>query len=435
MIQATAAKLPFGAGQIAKESNKELEQFGNSVNQLADTYNPNVQTLEDAGNVVQNNLSKWVDNYKDANTSNWKTTNNIIGKQTPVDVSNTANALNTLSEQAGDNEAARDFLNSSLAKDIAGVISETKPVNVSTNSFTNLAESQPQPKAAQPLQWQTVQGLRSRIGEYLSDPYAIADAGQAQAKMLYGALSQDMQGTAQKVSPEALQSFMNSNAFTTHGHQFIQDIVSPAMKANPENAAKALLNSGTLGGTTLQALRQEAPDAADALSAVSLRRAMAGQSEGSSNAVSPLRWLSNQDPSTRLAPEASNALFPDPADRDIIDALNQVALAKKNTSGFANPSGTGTHAATAFELSAPFTGAALGYEHGGLHGALAGAGLGSIPIGVGYGAGKISANQTLARFLSTPSDNSTGLLANKASQALANALSANSAFTPYNQGR
>lgn len=378
LIQGVASKLPLGAGQIENAARKTLDEFGNSIEDTASKLGKST-TLQEAGNAVQDAGQKWLTNFKDKSTQMHTAVNNAVGSDTPVPLSNTSELYNTLQQTSNNNPQIQSFLSSPLMTQFGKIIDTSSDGTIP---------------------WQTSRALKTRVGQYLENPDLISDAGAAQARQLYSALSLDQQAV---VSPKVLPLFDAANQFTSQGHDFIENVLGKAMKQSPEQAAQTLLQSGVRGGTQLQALRQQMPDAADELAAASIRRLGAGESNGSSeNAVSPLRWLSNQDPVRRLSSEAHSALFSDPEVQDKMTALDTVASSMRASSKFANPSGSAGNLGTMMALSAPVEGAIAGGAAGGSHGAVIGALAGSVPIALGVGTGLVSTSPTLGRFLSTP---------------------------------
>ena len=449
-------------------AQESLNEFGNSVENLANSIGQS-QTLQEAGTALQNDGQKWLDNFKTQSSQLHGVLNDAVGSDTPVVLNNTAATINNLQKVAGNNSAASDFLSSPLMKQFSSIIDNTQGGSIP---------------------WETSRALKTRVGEYLENPSLISDAGAAQAKQLYGALSQDQQAaitpqaleqhyqnqwanaglsTAQAKqqlnnannamtqiqartvnssvyapnandiravqktvddaqnqlqsaqtnqqnlltalnqkrvqNPTAQQLFQQANAYTRAGHDFIDSTLNKIMNAStPEQAARNTLSGGAFGGTQLQTLRQQMPDATNELAAVSLRRAMSGESQGNlGNAVSPSRWLSNQDPTRRLSSEAFNALYPDPEVQNKMSALDMVADNMRGTEKLANRSNTALHVGPYAAALGAIEGARAGHEMGGLPGAVAGAFAGGgLPFALSPVASGISSSPSIARFMGTP---------------------------------
>jgi len=384
LIQNIASKFPLGANQVEDAASKTLDEFGNSVENTADKMGTS-HTLQEAGQTVQDTFKKWLVGAQKDTTDQWNLVDDSMGKNAPVPATNLMKGINTLTQAAQGNEALASTIQSPIMQKAISILKENN---------------------GRPLSWEQTRALRTYIGQNLENPMLISGPEQAQSKLLYGALTKDMQQAVFSYGKgSAIKAFQQANQATSNMHNYI-DLMKPYMNVTPEAAASQLLSSGTKGGTALQALRETQPEAADELGAVSLRRMGAGQSEGSAgNTVSPSRWLSNQDPVRRLAPEAKNALFPSSLVQSKMNALDIVANSMKASEKFANPSGTGGHLGTMMALSAPFEGAIAGAATGGAHGAMLGTLAGSVPGVLGAGSGLISTTPALARFLATPTPN------------------------------
>jgi hypothetical protein len=425
-IQATASKLPLGSGQIAQAGQKTLDEFGKSVDDTASQLGKSA-TYQDAGTFLQKSGKDWLEDFNGTNNKLWGSIDKDLGNATgnpdlnvAIPANNTADVIASIRANAGGNKSAEGFLTSGLAKSLDNVIKESGGEPLGSGLPSSI---QPNEK---PLQWKTISALRTRVGEYLQNPSMISDAGHAQAKMLYGALTKDMQdGIAATGDTDLLNKFQSANYYTSAGHNFIENVLQPAMKSDPEKAASNLLAGGKFGGTGLEQLREQIPQAADELAAVSLRRGGAGASDGAAgNSLSPSTWLTNRDPIRKMSPEANQALFPDPKVRSKLGALDKVASSMRATDKFVNHSGSGGHLATMSAFSAPAIGALEGMSHGGPTGALVGGLAGSVPLGVGGLGGLISTQPSLAKFLSTPGTHEPfGVVPSRVSPVVTNYLS------------
>ena len=380
-LQAFASK-SMGAGRIKDASEQALGQFGNSVEKTADMFG-NASTLQEAGSAIQNDGKKWLANWNNAKQEAWGNVNKLIGDTTPIPTANTSEALSTIVSKSQGNNALNELLKSPVAQSTMNVLKD------GNDSLT----------------WGQASALRSHVGQMLENPMLVSGPEQAQAKMLYGALTNDMKsGAFATGNRAALDAFNDANALTASGHDYIENVLGDVMKANPEQAAKSLLSSASMGGTQLQALRQQMPDAADQLAATAIRRMGAGESNGAAgNAVSPSRWLSNQDPTRKMSPEAYQALFANPQAQQKMNALDTVADSMRQTEKFVNHSNTATHGTIKGIIEGAGAGAYMGHEVGGLPGMLTGAAIGGAALPAsGYALGALSTNPALARFMASP---------------------------------
>jgi hypothetical protein len=194
-------------------------------------------------------------------------------------------------------------------------------------------------------------GIRTRIGERLGEPVIAGDTSRAELQRLWGALTQDIEAQVATRGPAAQQAFQDAVDVSRNGHQFIDNVLSKISQGTqarptglmPGPAAERALSTGGAGGQFLQAIRNEMPDAADALAAYKLRDMAAtapGRPNPTGSQYSPNRFLTESHRS-RLAPEAHDALFgADPYVSQQLADLGTVAMPMRNTEAFINNSRT-----------------------------------------------------------------------------------------------
>jgi len=404
-IQQRAAESPLTMGKMKNAANSEISDFSDAAEKIASKYGTS-QTLQDAGSALQANFDKWLTDFKNQSGQKWGKVDNLIGKSTPAYMPNTQQVLYGIKGSAPLNPSAQSFLTSPLAKQIDGIVSDTMGSN-SPNPYMIQGINSPQEN---PLTWDTLKQIRSRVGEYLENPQTISDAGTAQAKQLYGALSRDMENTINFLPTnyagrdKVIQAFKEANAYTANGHDFIDNVGSNIQNAKPEEAARFALSQSKLGGTNLQAIRQNLPDGADELAAYTIRDAKMAQ-PGAQNAagdrVSPARWLTQMGPRGKLSPEVQTALFDDPDDQAAISNLNTVASSMKDTEALANTSKTASANTIGNMVTGAEGGAAAGYAFGGTPGAILGAAGGAaLPVVSPAALAKLATSPSVIKVMS-----------------------------------
>jgi hypothetical protein len=240
------------------------------------------------------------------------------------------------------------------------------------------------------------------------------DGKEAGWRLLYRALSGPMEKTAEEAG--ALPQWQEANAITRGGHQFIEGALNNFVNhrnlaqntINPEEAATAALSGLNQGGTSLAALRQQMPKAADELAAYKLRsmgQAVPSSQNATQSGISPGTFLTNLA-FQRLAPEARDALFgnnPEVGQR--IQDLATVAGSMRNTERFLNRSNTGAHEATGHAVGHLLSLPTIlgGYEAGGVPGALAGWAAGAAaPWLTGNAAARMTSTPAVTNLLTSP---------------------------------
>jgi hypothetical protein len=233
------------------------------------------------------------------------------------------------------------------------------------------------------------------------------DTSYTDLKRIYGALSDDMEAAVQGQGQPAIDAFNRANTLTREGHDFIDQHLSkwyaPRNAIKPSDALNAAFGDD---GEALTAMRQQMPQAADALAAYKLRDmalANPGQQDASLIKASPSTFLTGM---AQMTPETRNALFGHDAAlaqrvqdlRDVSGAMRNTEKTYRNTSGTAS-SGAMYGALTGLVGALP-AGAGVLAAGGGIPRAIATAiGTATVPFLPGYVAGQLTARPGLTRMM------------------------------------
>ena len=385
--EAAMSRVPFASSVMRPVQQNTLDQFGNSVERTASQLDPAGAgvTAQTTGDHLQSSYRNWLDNVF----------NGPQGRQ--------AAAWNPLNQRmAGASVDTAPFR--------AALTDAAAPPNLASMPATQQAWASGQAQrwldalntdiGRGNLTWEQAQAIRTRIGDAMGTP-AIADAiGMQQLRRMYGGLADGMRTSAVQNGQGAL--FNNANAVTTAGHNFIETVGSKIAKANnplqetvaPEQATNSILNSGD---TTLQAVRQEMPDAADVLAAYKLRQAQTAKPSvaGAYNDTSTGTFLTNMNRSQQQTPGGHNALFNDPAVQGQLDDLTEVARRLRATERHVNTSGTAEQLGWMDYLRGIREAASSGSVGDRL---LSTAAAITIPPAVGIGGGRLMTSPTATRF-------------------------------------
>lgn len=270
----------------------------------------NSSTMQEAGAVAQDAARNWLVNTLPSKLqAAWAPVDQAISSTTPSQVSKFEQALKDISKDAGQLAPVAQLLRPQLPERMLSAL-QTK-AGPTGAGFGIIPQGQ---TAAAVPTWGEVQTLRSTLGDALSNPKVVEEIGAKNLRRLYGALTEDMRATAKTAGVDA--AFDAANAESKRLYDFAEGtvgkLVSGARASShdplPEVASSRLLSAARRGGTDLQALRQEIPEAADELAAAHLRMA-------------PASW-------GKLSPEAKEALVASPADREILDKFATQAASK-----------------------------------------------------------------------------------------------------------
>lgn len=408
-IQAYAAKAPGAEGRIERTSERVVGQFGDAAERAADSLGP-ARTLVDAGTTLQTRGKKWMDDFRQSQAADWGDVDRYVPGPTQVALPNFTGALGNI---------ARDFPGApTMGKTLQGALPKRMADAVAVDAPTGT------------YPWQTVKNIRTRIGEMLSDPNLPADTNIADLKRIYAGLSSDMEAAVAAAGPQAQAAFQKAVANTRGGHEYIDGVLKPVLKQGqtPETAAQAVLSASGRGGTSLEALRREMPEAADDLAAYTLREmalATPGRQNATGTLASPATFLTDLN---KMSPEARAALFQNPGVRQAVEDLAAVGGTMKETAARLNTSNTGRFGALASILMGAPAGAVAGGHVGGAAGAALGAvGAPGTILGGNWLAGRASSSPTMTRILAEPSS--------APASSLARALSLQAAYPQVRQDR
>lgn len=313
-----------------------------AASQIADTIHP-AQTIQEAGQRLYDAAKKWA--FGDPATgaksvmqqkmdTAWQPVTQLVGTDAPVNLTNFDKALGDITTSAGKLEPAAKLLRPSAPDKLQDAVSKIKDF-IQTSGGT-LPE------------WSEVAQLRTILGDARGNPKIVEEIGQQNLSNLYRALTADMRLAAKAKGPDALKAFDNANAESSRLYGIAKDQVQPILDTTPEAAASSLLSSARKGGTDLQVLRGEMPDAVNALGAAHLRTA--GKD-----------W-------SKLSPEGKLALVGDPGTVQKMDGLveagSRVPSAKEALAAAKAKVAARTAAQGKFDPLGGIFGAGIGYDLG-----------------------------------------------------------------------
>lgn len=343
-LQAYTSRAPGSSGVVRATEQNAVTQFGQKVEDTAGMLGTS-NNAQAAGDILQNEARDWINTTFPARERAAWTPVDAVMSGDPVEPTNYRTSL------------------SSLTRGLAA-LPETQKVLLPQRVQQMLDAINVDVPAGSSMTWQQAQNLRTAIGRLMGVPEIVQAVGKDQLKAAYGGISQDMQAAAAANGPAASDLFDRANAVSRDGHAFIENTLSKVIRANnpaqeritPEQAAKAVLGSGD---TTLQAIRQELPHAADELGAFKLRDmaiATPGQAGATGGETSVGTFLTQLNRFRQQAPNGSAALFSDPSVAQRLSDLGTVAATMKETARRANVSGTGPFLTMAELAGAPIAG-------------------------------------------------------------------------------
>jgi hypothetical protein len=379
--EAALSRVPFASSVIRPVQRETLDQFGNSVERTATQLDPSKAsaTAQTTGDFLQNAYRDWQGNTFQAQQA---------AKWNPLNQRMAGSAVDQSPFRAALDNAAN-------------------PPNLASMPATQRAFSSPQARAwldalnkdfpqGGNFSWEQAQAIKQRIGDAMGTPDLVAGIGMQNLKSIYGGLADGMKTTATQHGQGAL--FNDANAVTTAGHTFMDNVGSKIARANnpmqepiaPEQATKNILNSGD---TTLQAVRDQMPDAADVLAAHKLRQASTAKPSVATqyDDTSTGTFLTNVNRMRQDRPGGYQALYGAPSTQQQLEDLSTVAGRLRATERHLNTSGTAEQLGWMQYLQAIAEHAGKG-EYGKAFGAAVG------PPVIGYGGGRLMTSPLATRL-------------------------------------
>jgi hypothetical protein len=379
--EAAAMRMPFASSIVRPVAQNAVDRFGHAVDDTANRLDPTRTAVnaQQAGETLQAAARDWKDNvFPQQVRQAWDPLDQRMAGAS-VSPSGYRSALDDVTTQLG-LPATQQVLTPALATSLREALTQDVGGNMT---------------------WTQAQRLRTLIGQTMGVPEISQSVGADVLKRAYAGIAGDMRTTAAQHGQEFL--FDQANHLTTDGHAFINGPLAKVISTNnpaqerimPEQAANSVLNSGD---TTLQAIRQRLPDAADQLAAYKLRQMQMAKPSvaGSYDDTSTGTFLSNAVRMRQNQPGGYDALFNAPDIQQRLDDLQTAAGALRKTQQHLNTSGT----AETLGWMDYLRGIREGMSSGGAkERMLNAAGAVVLPPTVGWGGGHMVTNPGLTRYL------------------------------------
>lgn len=279
------AKAVAGRDTIHKTLDSQIEG-------VASTLAPS-QTLEDAGEAAQAGARAWLGTTLPKKISAlWAPVDKAIPADTPVNISGFRDALNKINNSAGELEPL-------------ATLGKPKTPSVWEKLLGDMDEDLASGgKVEKNFTWKDVAKFRTALGDMMSNPAVIKDIGSKNLSQLYARLTGDMSTAAKAVGAEDLFSAANAGSTKLYGTaestfgKLVKNKVPEPTDPLPGKSVDSLLRAGAKDSSDLAALREEVPQVADNIAAVTIR--------------TPGQW-------SKLSADSKAALIPDAEKRSLID--------------------------------------------------------------------------------------------------------------------
>lgn len=358
------AQTPGSVGLYQRASQANTTGMQNRTNRIRDDISPSYGASE-TGAAIQSDLRG---PFKERVQNTYGALNDrverIIGADTVVPATNSINTTSLLTTPVKGAEAtSSNFINAKIGKigkdlqtDSGGMPATT------TNSLIVGPNGRPAFQTVTPavaptgVPFSALKTLRTRIGQEAASKNIMATPQEAEFKLLYGGMSDDMRQaainadrmlTGGQASQPATTSLNRANGYYSSAMDRIGNLNTLANRNTPESAYNSVATSLQSGPTTYARVRNAVqPETRQKIAATvidDLGRAKPGQQTADGDAWSPATFLTNY---SKLDQKAKTALFTRlPGGKTHADNLSDIAKAAEmigqGSKIWANPSGTG----------------------------------------------------------------------------------------------
>ncbi len=324
-IENALSKLPASADVIGKQYGKLLDDIGEYALNISKGISP-VEGREMVGFEVKKGLRVFTKKFTKKASTLYDEVDRYIIPSTKVQASNFGKQISETSGKYANDPEFGEIL--------------TSPI------FKKLKAAYTASEARGGMRYSTLKALRTDMGNALQDPKALlGDTAQAEIKLMYGALSDDLAIAASNAGPEALKAANRASKFWSAGRSRIDDVLTPVInKKLNQDIFQAAMSGSKSGGQKLRALKKSLPkkqwDSVVANQIKEMGRATPGRQDVTGELFSPATFLTNF---SKLSKGAKNVLFTGQQYKGLdvaISNLTKVSAALKDTVQMANTSGT-----------------------------------------------------------------------------------------------
>jgi len=341
-VELILGNIPGGSGKIASVASKAQDDLGKAALKIA-TKNINKSlpaTEVQVGRVIKNGIKDGV------NSSNgfvgrfqskagvlFGDVDKFIKKDSLISLNGTIKSLEDLVTPIKGAEATSLVFKNQFLDDIL------KGFN------TDLAKNSGR------MPYQAIKSIKQKIGNKLSNFDLINPVDKTQLKLVYGALSKDLQAHL-KGNVKGLNALSRANKYYKSGLNRIDNYLEPIFKtSDPDRIASLLLNTGKEGATRLNAIKKSLTteqydvflsNIMERMGRLQPGQALSGDLVEGAGKFSSETFLTNFN---RLSVEAQESLFKGKGwtsgmQKDFTDILKISNFIRLSGRTFKNPSGT-----------------------------------------------------------------------------------------------
>jgi hypothetical protein len=341
-VESGLAKVPGGAGVMQEVAERQSAKLQEAVQQLSNDLAPTANSVS-AGEAIQRGIKAFKDGFKVEQRDLYNTLGRELPKDTPIDVSRTAEVLANMNADIEGAPALSAWFKNAKIQGIEGALQEDlRSASPTTGAYSGLGVA-PQPVTTLP--YEAIKKLRTLVGDEITDGSILSDVPRSKWQQLYGALTDDLGAAAKAAGPKAEAAWNAANDYTRQHMQRLDELSSIVSRDAPEKVFQAAISGTGEGGTVINRVMSAlpAPEKSEVAAAVLQRlgRATPGQQNAMGDAFSSETFLTNL---SKMSSAARDALFGHPTMNGALDQLEnfaQIAASRREAGKYlANPSGT-----------------------------------------------------------------------------------------------
>ena len=293
-LEKTLARLP-GGGAIIRSIQSQNEKLGQTTEDVVHQLSGGADTsAEGAGKVLKGQLKVAAKRMKEEAAGHYDEVEKLIPKDTPIGVKNTLETVRKLTTPLPGAENV-----------------STKLIDPEIKGIREGLEKDLEASHLQGMPYDTLKGLRTRIGQMIDWGPFSTNTRNGQLKDLYSALTADMNVGASGVSKEAADAVKKAStayAKSKEEQAVLKTVINKA--GGPEKVFTSLMSGTKDGATTLRQVLGSIDEPSRQILAASalqrMGRATVGAQDAKGAVFSADTFLTNW---SRMSPEARTELF------------------------------------------------------------------------------------------------------------------------------
>jgi len=248
-VEIILGNFPGSSSVISRIAQQAQDDLGKKATQIATQLirQPTPASTIQAGQTIKLGISKnhgftgqdsFIGRFQSRANQLYGEVDTFIPQNTTVNLKNTVAQLETQVADIPGAEATSKIFKNKFLDDVL----ENLKIDIDKNGA---------------LPYEAVKQLRSVIGRKLSEINLVPDVDKAQLKLIYGALSKDLDDVAREQGKQAVNALNRANKYYNAGLTRIDNFLEPLNRvADPDRLVALLMASGREGASRINALKK-----------------------------------------------------------------------------------------------------------------------------------------------------------------------------------